>query len=131
MDKIENLKQIIGLLNDLDIQGNSSTNESNIYKDYINKKVIIRSNNAGVFFGTLSAVHGNSVELLNMRRIHYWSGANSITDIALGGIQNKESSRVTDFIEKAIISEVIEIIICTQRSIKDLEEFPVWTLIDK
>lgn len=38
-------------------------------KDIMNKKVIVRGNNSGVFFGTLTAKEGTEVRLENCRRL--------------------------------------------------------------
>ena len=49
--------------------------------DYTGKKVIIRADSAGVFFGTLAEhdkVNG-VVELHDCRRIWYWEGAASLS----------------------------------------------------
>ena len=51
--------------------------KSNISKNIIelNKKVIIRADRAGVFYGTIVRKDGNEVELKDCRRIWYWNGA--------------------------------------------------------
>jgi hypothetical protein len=37
--------------------------------------VIVRCNNAGVFFGIYESKEGNELTLTNVRKLHYWSGA--------------------------------------------------------
>ena len=44
----------------------------------IGKRVIVRCNRAGVFYGTLSEKEGQEVELKDCRRIWYWDGAASL-----------------------------------------------------
>lgn len=39
------------------------------------KKVIVRGDRSGVFFGTLAERNGREVKLKNCRRIWYWAGA--------------------------------------------------------
>jgi hypothetical protein len=51
----------------------------------IGKKVIIRSDRAGVFFGTLSEKNGSEVTLTNCRRLWYWDGAASLSQLAVDG----------------------------------------------
>ena len=41
----------------------------------LNKKVIIRADRAGVFYGTIIRKDGDEVELKDCRRIWYWNGA--------------------------------------------------------
>ena len=44
----------------------------------LNKKVIIRADKAGVFYGTIIRKDGDEVELKDCRRIWYWNGAASL-----------------------------------------------------
>ena len=97
----------------------------------INKKCIIRSYGAGVFFGTLvdkqDAKAGTEVELANARRIHYWDGACSCSDLALIGTTKPDNCRFTKPVESIVIANVIEIIPCTEKAIESIEAVPEWT----
>ena len=96
--------------------------------DYTNKKVIIRSTHAGVFFGTL-AEHdkvNQVVELHKCRRIHYWDGAASLSQMANDGVKNPKACRFTQVVENMQIAEVIEVLPCTDAAIKCIEEVNVW-----
>ena len=125
---IEKIKQLIELSKLLDNEL-SEKKTSSIYDSVINKKVIIRTYSAGVHYGILNKVDNDTVELKNTRRIHYWNGANSLTDIALGGISDKLTSRITKKLPSIILQNVIEIIECTDVAIEDLDNFPEWTLL--
>lgn len=46
----------------------------------IGKKVIIRADRAGVFFGTLKEKNGSEVTLTDCRRLWCWYGAASISN---------------------------------------------------
>lgn len=50
-------------------------------KENIGKKVIIRGDRSGVEFGTLVAQEGQEVTLKNARRIWYWEGAASLSQL--------------------------------------------------
>ena len=52
----------------------------------INEIVIVRADRAGVFFGTLAEKEGNEVKLTNCRRIWYWDGAASVSELAVSGV---------------------------------------------
>ena len=125
---IEKIKQLIELSKLLDNES-SEEKTSSIYDSVMSKKVIIRTYSAGVHYGILNKVDNDVVELLNARRIHYWNGANSLTDIALGGISDKVTSRITKKLPSIILQNVIEIIECTDVAIEDLDNFPEWTLL--
>ena len=98
------------------------------YTNYIGRKVIIRAENAGVFYGTLTAKEGTEVELTDCRRIWRWVGAASISELAFHGVSNKTESRFTIPVKQIIITGVIEIIPCSDEAITNIESVPVWKM---
>lgn len=54
----------------------------NLKGDYM-KYVIVRTYTAGAFAGELESRNGREVVLLNARRIWYWSGAASLSQLAM------------------------------------------------
>lgn len=92
----------------------------------IGKKVIIRGNRSGVEFGTLVAQNGSEVTLKNARRIWYWSGAASLSQLAKDGTSNPASCKFTVTVDSITILDAIEIIPCTDKAIKSIEEVSVW-----
>lgn len=95
---------------------------------FIGRKVIIRSDRAGVFFGTLVAKEGTEVELENCRRIWYWDGAASISQLAVDGTAKPDNCKFTVTVSEIIITDVIEIIPCTEKAIKSIESVKVWQI---
>lgn len=93
---------------------------------YIGKKVIIRGDRSGVFFGTLEAKEGHEVELSNCRRLWYWDGAASISQIALEGVTRPDNCKFTVTLPSIVIEDAIEIIPCTDKAIKVIEGVDVW-----
>ena len=92
----------------------------------IGKKVIIRGNRSGVEFGELVAQNGSEVTLKHARRIWYWSGAASLSQLAKDGTSNPASCKFTVTVDSITILDAIEIIPCTDRAIKSIEEVSVW-----
>lgn len=99
-------------------------------KNLIGKKVIIRSYGAGVFFGTLNeAEHTDdkwTVELLNVRRLWKWSGACSITQLAVDGTKNPSSCHFTITEPSIVVSSVIEMHECSPKAIESIESVEAW-----
>lgn len=95
---------------------------------FLNKKVIVRGTNSGVFFGTLAAKEGTEVELHNCRRIWYWEGAASISQLATDGTVNPNKCKFTVTVDEIIITDVIEIIPCTDKAIESIEGVRVWKM---
>lgn len=92
------------------------------------KKVIIRADRAGVFFGTLAKRDGREVELTSARRLWYWDGAASISQIAMEGVTRPRQCKFTMAVDSITILDVIEIIPCTDKAIENIESVPVWKM---
>lgn len=92
----------------------------------IGKKVIIRGSRSGVEFGTLVAQNGSEVTLENARRIWYWSGAASLSQLAKDGTSNPTDCKFTVTVDSITILDAIEIIPCTDKAIKSIEEVNTW-----
>ncbi len=96
----------------------------------LNKRVIIRADRAGVFYGTLAEIEplGDKyqVELTDCRRIWYWSGAASITQLACEGVKNPSACKFTMTQKSIVVNGVIEVHGCTEESINSIEAVAVW-----
>jgi hypothetical protein len=97
-------------------------------ENFIGKKVIIRADRAGVFYGTLAAKEGTEVELKDCRRLWYWDGAASISEIALFGVTKPQGCKFSVTVPQIIITGVIEIIPCTNEAVENIEAVPVWKM---
>lgn len=55
----------------------------------INKKVLIRTNTAGIFFGTLVDYDAanKTAKIADCRRIWYWDGAATLSQMAVEGVK--------------------------------------------
>lgn len=99
-----------------------------IGSDLIGKKVIVRCNRAGVFFGELAQRDGQEVELKNARRLWYWDGAASISQIAAEGVKKPNECKFTMPVGSIVLLETIEIIPCTVEAIDNIEAVKVWKI---
>ena len=77
---------------------------------FMNKKVIVRGDRSGVFFGTLVEKNGREVTLENCRRLWYWDGAASISQLAVDGTKRPSECKFTVSVNSIIILDAIEII---------------------
>ena len=92
----------------------------------IGKKVIIRADRAGVFFGTLKEKNGNEVTLSDCRRLWCWYGAASLSQLAVEGTKDPNNCKFTIVVPAITILGVIEIIPCTEEAVKSIEKVYVW-----
>lgn len=90
------------------------------------KKVIIRADRAGVFFGMLKEKNGTEVTLENARRLWYWDGAASISQLAMTGTTAPGNCKFTMVVPEIVIMGVIEIIPCSVEAIQSIEGVSVW-----
>lgn len=92
----------------------------------LDRYVIIRTYSAGVHFGKLVAKDGKEVKLRESRRIWFWSGAASLSQLANEGVKNPDKCKFSVTISEIILTEAIEIIPCTEEAIKNILEVPEW-----
>lgn len=90
------------------------------------KKVIVRGDRSGVFFGTLVGKDGQEVKLETCRRLWYWEGAASISQLAVDGTSNPGNCKFTVTVDEIEILDAIEIIPCTEKAIKSIEGVREW-----
>ena len=95
---------------------------------YEGKKVIIRADRSGVFFGTLKNKDGSEVTLTNCRRLWYWDGAASISQLAVDGVTKPNNCKFTVAVEEILVMDTIEIIPCTKKAIKSIEGVKAWKM---
>lgn len=91
-----------------------------------NKKYIFRGDRSGVFFGTLKERKGQEVTITNCRRLWYWDGACSLSEIAKVGTTRPDNCKFTVTVEELTILDCIEIIPCTDKAIQVLEGVKEW-----
>lgn len=96
----------------------------------IGKRVVIRSYGAGVFYGTLAEAEPTddkyTVELTDARRLWYWDGAASITQLAAEGTTNPNGCKFTMRSESVVVTSVIEIHGATEKAIESIEAVKEW-----
>ena len=98
----------------------------NINNAVIGKYCIVRGRDFGVFAGTVDAVDGNRVLLKDARRLWYWDGAASLSQLAAEGVKNPSGCKFTVTVESVLLMDVIEIIPATEQAKSIIDEVRVW-----
>ena len=88
--------------------------------------VIVRTYSAGVFAGTLVSRKGKEVVLKNARRLWYWSGAASLSQLAVNGTSKPKSCKFPVEVSSITLTEAIEILPVTKEAQKSIASVPVW-----
>ena len=89
---------------------------------------IVRTYSAGVFAGFLESRSGKEAVIRKVRRIWYWEGANSLSQLAVDGTQKPDKCKFACEVDKILVTEVIEIIECTQKAKKSIEGVTEWIM---
>lgn len=89
-------------------------------------KYIIRGDRSGVFFGEIKARKGKEVTVVNCRRLWYWQGANSISQLAQMGTVLPDECKFTCTVDECLILDAIEILACTPAAEKSINGVPNW-----
>lgn len=92
----------------------------------IGKYCIVRTYSAGVFAGYLDSLDGKIGKLKNARRIWYWEGAASLSQLSVDGTSKPDNCKFPCEVEKIMLTEIIEIIPCTQKAIESIKGVKEW-----
>ena len=88
--------------------------------------VIVRTYTAGVFAGTLTKKEGKEVELKNARRIWYWEGAASLSQLSQEGTSEPNKCKFPCEVDRVILTEAIEILSVTEKAKLSIIGVKVW-----
>ena len=92
------------------------------------KYCIVRTYSAGVFAGYLASREGKEGMVLNARRIWKWSGAASLSQLAMEGTKNPNDCKFPCEVDTITLTEIIEIIQCTEKARKSIADVKVWQM---
>ena len=94
--------------------------------ELIGKVCMVRTYSAGVFFGEVTARNGKEVEMKNARRIWYWDGAASLSQLATEGTSKPKNCKFPAPVSAVLLTEAIEIIPATEAAIASIAAVPAW-----
>jgi hypothetical protein len=92
-----------------------------------NDYVIVRTYSAGVFAGYLKARKGRETTLADARRLWYWSGAASLSQLAMDGTNAPAECKFPKPVDEVVLLETVEILAVTEKARKSIERVPEWT----
>lgn len=96
-------------------------------KDISDKKyVIARTYSAGVFAGYLESHNDKHVVLLNARRIWYWEGAASLSQLAVDGVSKPEKCKFPVEVPRVELMECIELLDVTEKARLSIKNVEIW-----
>jgi hypothetical protein len=91
----------------------------------VGKYVVVRTYSAGVHVGVLKSKEGLECTLENARRIYYWEGAATLSQLAMHGTSKPGNCKFPCEVDE-ILLQWIEIIPCTDKARYSIKSVPVW-----
>ena len=90
------------------------------------KYVICRTYSAGVFAGYLESRNGQEVVMRNARRIFYWDGAASLSQLSVDGTSKPQNCKFPCAVDRVELLQAIEILDCTKKAQESIASVNVW-----
>ena len=88
--------------------------------------VIVRTYSAGVFAGYLKSRNGQEVVMKRARRIWYWDGAASLSQLAVDGTSKPENCQFPCEVDEIELLQAVEIIKCSDKAKKSIWSVKEW-----
>lgn len=89
--------------------------------------VLVRGRDSGVQVGWLMSREGQEVALSQARRIWYWAGAASISELAQRGTSKPQDCKFPAPVGQVTILDAIEVLDVTEAARVSIASVPVWS----
>ena len=90
------------------------------------RKVIVRTEHAGVFYGIITEMEGQTIEIAQCRRIWYWDGAASLSELSQTGPKKPQNCKFSVVVSSMVVMGVKEILPCTEAASIAIEAVKEW-----
>lgn len=90
------------------------------------KYAIVRTYSAGVFAGYIEKREGIEVTMVDTRRIWYWSGAASLSQLAMEGTKKISECKIAVPVDRILLTQAIEILDVTEEAQEIIEGATEW-----
>lgn len=110
----------------MEINGETYIKKSECEESVISDYVIVRTYSAGVFAGYIESRNGAEVVMRKARRLWYWEGASSLSQLAMEGTSKPQNCKFPCEVDRVELLNVIEILNVTALAKKSIDGVPVW-----
>ena len=121
-------------LNEITINGVEYVAKSSIEENATAEKldgmpyIIARTYSAGVFAGYLKSKDKENTVLVNARRLWYWDGAASLSQLAEEGVKKPENCKFPCEVKEVELTNTVERLIVTAAAKKSIESVKIWKM---
>ena len=90
------------------------------------KYVIVRTYSAGVFAGYLESRNGQEVVMRQARRLWCWSGASSLSQLAMEGVKRPDECKFPCEVDRVELLQAIELLDVTEEAKASIAAVAIW-----
>ena len=87
---------------------------------------IVRTYSAGVFAGYVEKKVGKEVKMTEARRLWYWKGASSLSQLAEEGVKCPLECKFPIEVSQIELTNIIEVLQCTEKARLSIAGVPIW-----
>lgn len=87
---------------------------------------IVRGEKSGVFAGYIEKEEGRTVVIREARRLWYWDGAASLSELAESGTKKPSKCKFPTAVKKLKVLDAIEILDVTSKAKHSIDEVKIW-----
>ena len=87
---------------------------------------IVRTRSSGVFAGYIESRNKDEVSILQARRLWYWAGAASLSQLAIHGTSNPGNCKFPEAVSRIVVMDPIEILDVTLKAQESIAAVEVW-----
>ncbi len=114
-------------LNEIEVNGIKYVPKgSSVPVAVVDNYVIVRTYSAGVHAGELVSKDGDITVLKNARRLYYWDGAATLSQLAMEGVSKPGNCKFPCEVSSIELLGTIERIPCTQAAITSIKGVKIW-----
>lgn len=96
--------------------------------DYKDKYVLVRGDKSGVFMGRVQELEKTTIHLNDCYRIWAWSGAASLSELAIEGVANPKDCKIPKPTNNHMVLDVIEVIEVSSKALASIKAVKPWAL---
>lgn len=104
----------------------ASLESHSLANEFLGKICMVRAESAGVFYGTVVKKQGSEIIIDDARRVWYWEGAASLSQLATFGTSKPENCKFPCAVSQVYLDKVCEIIPMTPTAVLSLDAVAVW-----
>jgi hypothetical protein len=113
-------------MNEIEINGEIYIKKSECEPSKLSDYVIVRTYSAGVFAGYIESRNGQEVVMRNARRLWYWDGASSLSQLSMEGTTKPENCKFPCEVDRVELLEAVEILNTSAKSEQSIKSVKIW-----